>query len=184
MSITLEQSDSKFQDALNHFQRELSSIRAGRASTKLVENLEASVYGQKMPLIQLANITVVDPTLLMIQPWDKSNLEEIKKAVETADIGINPVVDGDTLKLPVPQMTEERRLEYVKIMKLKAEEARISIRQIRKDVLVGLDEMKENKELSEDEFSAMEKELQQKVDNANEAVEKFADEKEQELLTV
>lgn len=184
MRTTLEQSGSKFQETIDHYQKELSSIRAGRANTKLVEDIEVMVYGQKMPMQQLANISVVDPTLLMIQPWDKSNVGEIKKAIEQAEIGINPIVDGDALKLPIPSMNEERRQEYVKLMKQKGEEAKISIRQTRKDVLVGLDQMKEDKEISEDEYTAMEKELQQKVDEANETIDKLSEEKEQELLTV
>ncbi|HRP36251.1 MAG TPA: ribosome-recycling factor, partial [Candidatus Dojkabacteria bacterium] len=100
MRITVEQAEQKFSEVADHLQKELASIRAGRANPKLVEDIEATVYGQKMQIKQLANITVADPTLLIIQPWDKNALPEIKKAVEQAEIGINPISEGDTLRLP------------------------------------------------------------------------------------
>jgi ribosome recycling factor len=184
MRITVEQAEQKFSEVADHLQKELASIRAGRANPKLVEDIEAIVYSQKMQIKQLANITVADPTLLIIQPWDKNTLAEIKKAIEQAEIGINPINDGEMLKLPIPSLTEERRLEYVKIMKQKVEEARITVRQIRKDVLVGLDTMKKEKTITEDDYEAKEKQLQKEVDKWNEKLEKIAEDKEAELLTV
>lgn len=184
MRITVEQAEQKFSEVADHLQKELTSIRAGRANPKLVEDIEALVYGQKMQIKQLANITVADPTLLIIQPWDKNSLAEIKKAIEQAEIGINPINDGEMLKLPIPALTEERRLEYVKIMKQKVEEARITVRQIRKDVLVGLDTMKKEKTVTEDEYTSKEKQLQKEVDKWNEKLERIAEDKESELLTV
>ena len=107
MKLTVEQASSKFKEIQEHLSKDLSSIRAGRANPKLVEDLEVVVYGQKMPIKQLANITVADPTLLIIQPWDKTALSEIKKAVESADIGINPLNDGASLRLPIPSLKKE-----------------------------------------------------------------------------
>jgi len=184
MRIALEQADQRFTEVADHLQKDLSGIRAGRANPKLVEDIEVSAYGQKLPIKQLANITVVDPTLLLIQPWDKSVLGEIRKSIESAEIGINPIADGDNLRLPIPSLTEERRLEYVKIMKQKVEEARISVRQVRKDILVGLENMKKDKELSEDDFDAKEKQLQTLVEKVNSKLESIAEEKEAELLSV
>ncbi len=184
MKITLDQAPRKFSDIEEHLLKDLSSVRAGRANPKLVEDIEAEAYGQKMPIKQLANVTVADPTLLIVQPWDKTILPEIKKAIELAETGINPISDGDTLRLPIPAMTEERRQEYVKIMKTKVEEARIAVRQIRKEVLNGLEAEKKDKIISEDEFSSQEKELQNEVDKCNEKLDQIASEKEAELTSL
>lgn len=184
MKITLEQAEKKFSEVEEHLVKDLSSIRAGRANPKLVEDIEAEVYGQKMAIKQLANITVADPTLLLVQPWDKNSLSEIKKSIEQAEIGINPISDGDSLRLPIPSLTEERRQEYVKIMKLKVEEAKIAVRQIRKEILNNLEDQKKNKEMSEDDFTAKEKQLQKIVDKCNENLDAVASEKETELTSI
>jgi len=184
MKITLEQAGKRFTEVEEHLLKDLSSIRAGRANPKLVEDIEAEVYGQRMPIKQLANVTVVDPTLLLVQPWDKTTLTEIKKAIESAEIGINPIGDGDNLRLPIPSLTEERRQEYVKIMKLKVEESKITIRQIRKEILIGLETQKKDKVISEDDFNTKEKQLQKEVDKYNEKLDSIASEKEKELTSV
>jgi len=184
MKITLEQAGKKFSEVEERLLKDLSSIRAGRANPKLVEDIEAEVYGQKMAIKQLANITVADPTLLLVQPWDKNTLSEIKKAIEAAEIGINPIGDGDNLRLPIPSLTEERRQEYVKIMKSKVEEAKIAVRQIRKEILTGLEDQEKNKEISEDDFTAKEKQLQKEVDKCNEKLDLIASEKETELTSI
>lgn len=184
MKITLEQAEKRFTEVEEHLLKDLSSIRAGRANPKLVEDIEAEVYGQRMPIKQLANVTVVDPTLLLVQPWDKTTLAEIKKAIESAEIGINPIGDGDNLRLPIPSLTEERRQEYVKIMKLKVEESKITIRQIRKEILTGLEAQKKDKIISEDDFDTKEKQLQKEVDKYNEKLDLIASEKEKELTSV
>lgn len=184
MKVTLDQAVQKFLDIENHLIKDLSSVRAGRANPKLVEDIEVDVYGQRVPVKQLANVSVVDPTLLLIQPWDKNNVNEIKKSIEFADIGINPVIDGSNLRLPIPALTEERRLEYIKIMKQKVEEAKISVRQVRKDVLNGLDEQKKDKVISEDEFKLQEKQLQKEVEECNTRLDKVASEKETELISL
>ncbi|MEI7579154.1 MAG: ribosome recycling factor [bacterium] len=184
MRITFTQAEEKFSTALAHLQTELSGIRAGRASTGLVENIIIDAYGQKMPLKQLANIFVADPTLLIVQPWDKGNLETVKKTLEFAGLGINPTVDGGNIRLPIPALTEERRLEYIKLMKVKLEEERITIRQIRKEVIIGLEEEKKEGILTEDDYDRKVKELQHMVDNSNEQVEIIGKEKEADLLRV
>lgn len=184
MKVTLDQAVQKFLDIENHLIKDLSSVRAGRANPKLVEDIEVDVYGQRVPVKQLANVSVADPTLLLIQPWDKNTVNEIKKSIEFADIGINPVIDGSNLRLPIPALTEERRLEYIKIMKQKVEEAKISVRQVRKDVLNGLDEQKKDKVISEDEFKLQEKQLQKEVEECNTRLDKVASEKEAELISL
>lgn len=183
-NVTLAQVDSAFSKVLENFREELAKLRSGRANPDLVKNIQVNAYGQSMPIEQLANINVADASLLVVQPWDKSVLEAVKKAIETEDIGINPVVDGELIRLPMPPMTEERRQEYVKLLKEKTEDARIRVRQIRKEVLDDLDQKKESGEISEDELARGEKELQSKVDRENEKIEEISEEKEKDLMTV
>jgi ribosome recycling factor len=184
MKIEFSQADQKFADSLEFLKRELQSFRVGRGSLQLIEGVKAEVYGQFMPINQLANINMVDATLVTISPWDKNNLQPILKALQSANTGINPVIDGEIVRLPIPPMTEERRKEYVKALHEKLEETRITIRDIRKDILTGLEDDKKSGELPEDDFTRMEKDLQKKVDNANQAAEKIAKDKEAELMQV
>lgn len=175
---------AQFETVIAHLKRELNNIRAGRANSSLVDEIKADVYGSQMPISQLATISVVDSSLITVQPWDKSNIDQIRKAIEIAEIGINPTVDGDLIRLPIPMLTEERRREYVKIMKGKLEEAKISIRQHRKDLLHQLSKEKKENSLSEDDCDAYEKELQKIVDDYNKMIDDIGRAKEQELLTV
>lgn len=184
MRITFDHAKEKFHGAVEHFKNELSAIRAGRANPQIVENVLVFAYGQKVPLKQVANIIVVDATLINIKPWDKSNIETLYKDLVGANLGINPTLDGDTIKLPVPQLTQERRQEYIKMMKNKLEEARISVRQIRKDILVGIENQFSKNELSEDEKKSIEKRLQDLVEQVNLEIENLAKDKELELTTV
>jgi len=184
MRIKFEQSEQKLNGAIEHLKKELASIRAGRANISLVDQIRADVYGQKMPLNQLANINVVDATLITVQPWDKTNIDAIHKAILQENLGITPNVDGELIRLPLPPITEERRVEYVKLMKQKVEEARIAIRQIRKDILVGMEMDKKEKVLTEDDYNSKAKQLQSSVDKANEQVEELSQQKEEELMKV
>jgi len=184
MSIKYDEADKKFSNIIEHLNHSLNSIRAGRANTALVENIMVDAYGEKMPINQLANITVVDATLLLVQPWDTGNLETVKKTIELSDLGINPSVDGKNIRLPIPSLTEEKRVEYVKLMKSKLEEARIAIRQVRKDVIDGLDADKDNGALPEDDYDRLTKDLQKTVDKYNSEVEKVGKDKEAELMNV
>lgn len=182
--ISEEQASLEFDKVLKFFKDELTKLRSGRANPDLLSNIKVEAYSQTMPLNQLANINVADATMLVVQPWDKSIVEDIRKAIIKSDLGISPVVDGEIIRLPLPPLTEERRQEYVKVLKQKAEEARISIRQIRKDVLVGVEQDEEAGKISEDDLERSKKELQEKVDKANEQVEAIAAEKEKELMQV
>lgn len=181
MSVDLSKAQTKFDSTIDHLKLELGGLRAGRANTKLVEGIKVDAYGQPMPIEQVANINVADPSLLTIQPWDKSLVPAIEKAVSTANIGINPTVDGDIIRLPIPALTEERRKEYVKLMKQKLEEARIAVRQIRQDFL---HEIEGQDGVSEDQLKGEEKRLQVLVDKTNETIEQIGEEKEKELMTV
>lgn len=184
MKIQFNQVDQKFHESLDFYRKELQAFRIGRGSLQMVEGIKAEVYGQFMPINQIGNINMVDATLITIAPWDKSNVQAILKAIQQANIGINPVADGDVVKLPVPPMTEERRKEYIKSVHEKLEEAKITIRQIRKDVLASMDEDKKANVISEDTYERMEKDLQNKVDKVNQEAEHLAKEKEAELMQV
>ena len=184
MRIKFSEASEKFDATLEHFKQELAAIRAGRANPSLVDNIEVSVYGSSMPINQLAGVNVVDSSLLTVRPWDKSNIDDISKAIEVSDIGINPIIDGEVIKLPIPSLTEERRKEYVKLMGQKVEEARIAVRQIRKDILVGMDQQKDDGDISEDVYNRQEKQLQELVEKANDKIAEMADNKEEELMKV
>jgi len=184
MKIPFSQADAEFLKALEFFKGELQAFRVGRGSLQLIEGIKAEVYGQFMPLNQIANINMADATLVTVAPWDKNNLQAISKAVQVANIGINPVVDGDIVRLPVPPMTEERRKEYIKVLHEKHEDTKVVIRQVRKDIIDYLEEEKKSGKLPEDDFNRMEKELQHKVDNANQAADQVIKDKEAELMQV
>jgi ribosome recycling factor len=178
----LSSSKSKMQNSISFLEDEFRKIRAGRANPDMVKDIKVNAYNTSMPLEQLANISVADPRLLTVQPWDKTVVQEVVKALQESDLGINPIVDGNLIRLPLPQLTTEQREEYVKLAKQKTEEARVSIRQKRKDFLLELDKEKSN--MSEDEFKRMEKELQEVVDEMNKKIEELSEKKEQELLQI
>jgi ribosome recycling factor len=174
----------KFEHVLDALNKQLSTIKAGRANPHVLDNIFVDVYGQSMPINQIANINVVDSNLISIQPWDKSNIDAIKKAILQSDLGISPIVDGTIIKLPIPVLTEERRKGYVKLMKSKIEESKISVRQVRKELIDEYESMKKNKLITEDDFDTNQKKIQALVDKYNIAIEDIGKEKEKELMTV
>lgn len=182
--INFQNAEGEFSRVIEHYNRELMKLRSGRANPELVADIKVEAYGQQMPINQLANINVADPSLLVIQPWDKTVIEEIVKAIKVSDIGVQPAVDGEIIRLPMPPLTQERREEYVKILGKRTEEARVSIRQLRKDILLGIEEEQESKGLSEDEKERKEKELQLKVEEYNTKIEEISKSKENELMQV
>jgi ribosome recycling factor len=184
MSITFAQSDAKFHEATDFFKSHMQGLRVGRGSLQMVETIRAEVYGQSMPINQIAGINMVDSSLITVTPWDKSNLQAIVKAVQASNLGINPSIDGDTVRLPIPPLTEERRKEYIKLLGVKTEEAKVVVRQIRKELMESIELDKKNAKFGEDEMNRLEKEVQKKVDNANLEIEKMSKEKEKELLQV
>lgn len=176
--------EQKTEKIIEYFKKELSSLRVGRATPSLVENITVNYYNTRTPLIQLASISTPEPKLIVIQPWDKQALKEIEKAIQESDLGINPVVDGALIRLVIPAMTEERRLEINKIVRQKGEEAKLKIRGLREEVIKDLKSQKNNSQISEDEFYQSEEALQKIVDQANEKVKEIIEEKEKEVMTV
>ena len=166
-------------DALKH---DLSGLRTGRANTALLDPVMVTVYGSNMPLNQVATVSAPEPRLLSVQVWDKSNVGPVEKAIRSAGLGLNPINDGNTLRLPIPDLTEERRKELAKLASGYAEKARIAIRNVRRDGMENLKADENKKEISEDERKRHETEVQKLTDEMIKAADDVAAAKEKEIL--
>ncbi len=176
--------ESKLQQIIDHLKSELSTIRTGRAHASLVEELPVEVYGQRMALKELAGITVPDPQLIILDPWDKSIIADIEKAIGESKLGLSPVVDKEIIRIPIPSLSEERRLEFVKLVKEIVEDARQKIRQGRQEAIEEIRRQEKGKEISEDEKFRLEKETQRQVEEANEEIKQTGEAKESEILKI
>lgn len=181
MDPQLSSFQSGAQQTIVHLKSEYAKLQTGRASAALIENVHIEAYGQKQPLKALAGISVQDARTIVVQPWDKGTMADIEKALQKADLGTSPVNDGTVIRINFPPMTEERRTQMASIVHELAEEARISIRQQRKDVHSNV---KKDPDRSEDEHRDFEREVQKFVDKANEEIEGIAKRKEEEVMTV
>jgi ribosome recycling factor len=157
--------NSRMQKAIDGLARELASIRAGRATPTLLDNIMVTYQGSSLPLRQLATLSIPEANLIVIQPWDRTSLRDIEKAILAANIGLNPANDGNMIRVVIPPLSEERRKELIKFVSKKVEERRVAIRNIRRDGIEKLREMEKNKEISEDEL----KNNSRKVDQLTEA---------------
>lgn len=184
MDPILTEANQKIQGALQHLKREFSSIRAGRANPTLIEDIPVMVYGSRMKLVEVGTISSPQPTLLTIQVWDAGVVKDVVKAIQEANIGLNPAAEGQIVRLPIPPLTEERREEFIKLAHVRMEEAKVEIRQIRQDIRAGWERAQENGEFGEDEFDRRSKFLQGLVDSAGEEVEELGKKKEEELRQV
>lgn len=175
--------DEKMTKSYNSLVGELATIRAGRANPHVLDKLTVDYYGVPTPIQQATNISVPEPRMIQIQPWEKSMVKEIEKAILTSDIGINPTNDGSVIRLVFPELTEERRKELAKDVKKKGEQAKVAIRNIRRD---GNDTFKKLKgtEVSEDEIKDLEDELQKLTDKYIKDIDKAVEEKSKEVMTV
>lgn len=166
-------------DALRH---DLSGLRTGRANTALLDPITVEIYGTRMPLNQVATVSAPEPRLLSVQVWDKSSVGPVEKAIRAAGLGLNPINDGNTLRLPIPDLTEERRKELAKLASQYAEKARIAIRNVRRDGMEALKADEAKKDISEDERKRAETEVQKLTDEIIKAADEAAAEKEKEIL--
>lgn len=180
----LTEIEPKMQRAVEAMERDFAGIRTGRASTALVERISVDYYGTATPLNQIAGISTPDPHLIVIQPWDRSVLSAIEKAITKSDIGLMPNVDGTVVRLNVPPLTEERRREMVKQVRRRAEEARVEIRNHRREAADGLKKGLRDGDLSEDEERRELDALQRLTDRFVEAVDSRAERKEEEVMEV
>ncbi len=177
----LMEAEEKMEKTISVAKQEFGSVRSGKASPDLVNNLIVDAYGTNMKLKELAAITTPDSRMIMIQPWDGATLDPIRKALEESRLGINPVVDGRLIRLPIPALSEERRQDLVKQVKKLAEESRVGVRNSRRH---ALDEIKKSKEITEDEAERGEKEIQKLTDHYSAEIDKLMATKEAELLKV
>lgn len=175
--------DEKMKKAYEFLVADLATIRAGRANPHVLDKIKVDYYGTPTPLQQVGNVTVPEPRMIQIAPWEKSLLKEIEKAIQMSDIGINPTNDGNVIRLIFPELNEERRKELVKDVKKKGEEGKVAIRNVRRD---GNDAFKKlaKEEVSEDEIKDMTDELQKRTDKYIKEIDKVVEEKSKEILTV
>jgi ribosome recycling factor len=168
--------------AVESLKHDLGGLRTGRASTTLLDPIHVEVYGANMPLNQVATVSVPEPRMLSVQVWDRSNISLVEKAIRNADLGINPIVDGQNIRLPIPDMTEERRKELAKLAHQYAEKARIAVRNVRRD---GMDHLKQDEkkhEISEDERKRSETEVQKLTDDSIAEIDSILAAKDKEIL--
>ncbi|MXP76470.1 ribosome recycling factor [Lachnospiraceae bacterium WCA-9-b2] len=183
MNEKLQVYKDKMNKTMANLDGELGTIRAGRANPNVLNKIKVDYYGTPSPIQQVANVSVPEPRMIQIQPWEKNMLKVIEKAIQVSDLGINPTNDGTMIRLVFPELTEERRKELVKDVKKKGEAAKVAIRNIRRD---GNDALKKLKgtEVSEDEIKDMETELQKLTDKFVKDVDKAVDNKSKEVMTV
>ena len=181
-SIRTDDLKRRMHGAVEALRHDLGGLRTGRASTALLEPVHVDVYGASMPLNQVATISAPEPRMLSVQVWDRSNVQSVEKAIRAAGLGLNPISDGQMLRLPIPELTEERRKELAKLVGQYAEKARIAVRNVRRD---GMDHLKADEkkhEISEDERKRLEVEVQKLTDDTIKEIDELSQAKEKEIL--
>ena len=184
MTTTISTDDLKrrMHGAVEVLRHDLGGLRTGRASTALLDPVHVEVYGTNMPLNQVATVSTPEPRMLSVQVWDRSNVQPVEKAIRNAGLGINPIVDGQLIRLPIPELTEERRKELAKLVGQYAEKARVAVRNVRRD---GMDHLKQDERkhaISEDEHKRLEHEVQKLTDDTIKEIDEVAHGKEKEIL--
>ncbi len=178
----LNQKKTGFEGILGFYKSDVAAIRTNRATPAMVEDIKVDYYGQSMRVKELASITAPEPRTLVIQPWDKGAIEAISGAIRKSEIGLSPVVDGQAIRLNIPPLTEERRREFIKLLKQKTEEARVKIRRAREEIWDRIQKMERSGEIPEDDKFWGKDELQKMVDEYNKKIEELERKKEQELM--
>lgn len=184
MNERLEKYDGKMNKTMDNLNSELGAIRAGRANPKILDKIMVDYYGTPTPLQQVGNISVPDPKSILIAPWDANMVKEIEKAIQASDIGINPTNDGKNIRIVFPELTEERRSELAKEVKKKGEEAKVAIRNIRRDAMDQIKKDGKNNEFSEDEGKDLEDEVQKMTDKFIKDIDQVVADKTKEVMTV
>ena len=170
--------------SLSSYGKELSTVRTGRANPKMLDGVRVEVYGQKMPISQLATVSIPEPQMINVQVWDKANVSAVDQAIRTSDLNLNPLVDGQLLRIAIPKLTEERRKELIKVLKTIAEKAKVTIRNIRRHSLEELKKEQKDINLSEDDLKKNSNEVQKITDLKIAEIDKKLSEKEVEILKV
>ena len=184
MDERLKVYDSKMTKSFDALLRDYAAIRAGRANPHVLDKIKVDYYGTPTPLQQVGNVTVPEPRMLQIQPWDASLVKEICKAIQVSDLGINPSTDGKVIRLVFPELTEERRKDLVKEVKKKGEGAKVAVRNIRRDANDAFKKLGKGKEVSEDEVKELEENVQKLTDKYIKDIDKAIEEKSKEIMTV
>jgi len=174
----------KMNKTIASFKKDLGTLRTGRANPTMLDLIRVDVYGQKMPINQLATVTVPEPRTISIQVWDKNNAKLVDSEIQKSNLGVTPQVDGQIIRIHIPQLTEERRKELTKILKNLGEKGKVSIRNIRRECNDNIKQLLKEKKISEDESSVYEKEVQKSTDDNIALIDKILSDKEKEILTL
>jgi ribosome recycling factor len=184
LSEVKKSADQKMHKSIDALKADLGKVRTGRAHAGLLDHIQVDYYGNPTPLNQVANVSVLDPRTLGVQPWEKKMVQVIEKAIRDSDLGLNPATMGDTVRVPMPPLTEERRKELIKVVRHEAENARVAVRNVRRDAIHQLKEMLKAKSISEDEERRAQDEIQKLTDRYVAEVDKALAAKEQDLMAV
>jgi ribosome recycling factor len=184
MTTSIDKSDlnRRMHGALEALKHDLGGLRTGRASTALLDPIHVEVYGANMPLNQVATVSVPEPRMLSVQVWDRSNVQPVEKAIRSAGLGLNPITDGQMIRLPIPELTEERRKELAKLVGQYAEKAKVAVRNVRRDGMEHLKADEKKHEISEDERKRLENDVQKLTDETIKEIDAAAEAKEKEIL--
>lgn len=180
----LLESEERMQKTIDILRKDFASLRAGRANPAILDKVQVDYYGAPTPINQMANVSAPEPRLLLIQPWDKSVIPNIEKAILKSDLGLNPTSDGTVIRIAIPQLTQERRKELVKMIKKKGEEAKVSIRNIRRDGNDNIKSLEKGKDISEDEAKKAQDDVQKLTDQYIAEVDKVVNNKEEEIMEI
>ena len=184
VSEVKQQADHKMQKSLEALKNDLAKVRTGRAHPSLLDQVHVDYYGSPTPLSQVANLTMIDARTIGVQPWEKSMLAPVEKAIRESDLGLNPASMGDLIRVPMPALTEERRKELVKVVKHEGENAKIAVRNIRRDANEHLKKMLKDKETTEDEERRAQDDVQKMTDKCVAEIDKLVAQKEADIMTV
>lgn len=184
LSPRRREAEARMKKAVEATLHEFNTVRTGRASPALLESVTVEYYGVKTPVSQLATITAPEPRLLVLQPWDKTLIKEIQKAIASSGLGLNPSSDGQVLRIVIPELTQERRLELAKVVRKIAEDGRVAVRNIRRDVIEEIRKAEKAKQISEDDSRREQQEIQKVTDEYIARIDELLAEKEQELLNL
>ncbi|MDC3262744.1 ribosome recycling factor [Pelagibacterales bacterium] len=176
--------NNRMDSTISSLKTEMTGIRAGRASPSMLDTIKVDVYGSKMPINQIGNITTPEPRLINIEVWDKGNVSLVEKAIRESDLGINPAIEGTLIRLPLPQLTEERKLEYIKLAKKIGEASKVAIRNLRREGIEQFKKMEKDKEIGEDEAKKLQSDIEDITSTHIKLIESIVSEKEVDLSKV
>jgi len=184
MSYSKQDIKRRMDGALEVFHKELAGLRTGRATASLLDPITVEIYGSRMPLNQIGTISVPEPRMLVVQVWDNSAVKSVEKAIRESGLGLNPMPEGNNIRIPIPDLNQERRTELTKVAGKYAEAARVSVRNVRRDGMDGLKKMEKDGDISEDDLKKMSEEVQKMTDEAVKSIDKMLADKEKDIMTV